>query len=289
MADFQVTFVQAGRDLKAANVAAGDPTPVTYLEIAEGTTAPTLADTGVESPFAMPIRLDDPTGSAIGDSFTFLLDDGEARTYTTYEVCWFSGGSALAGGGTLLYRVVIATGLVKPLNARLHYPLVGRILGEDLTTLTFTNTLATPTTPDWTELIAGKVERASETEAERTGGHSNEKGLSVLRGWQQTLAWWTALTRVSLRNKLGMATAQHARAGTGDGVMTAELTSEAISALSPDPAFASVAEARGGTNATGYMNPALATDHFEARVKVQDSDPVAADADNGLTQVWLVH
>ena len=151
MADFQVTFVQAGRDLLAANRGAGDPTPVSYLEIGEGTTAPTLADTGVETPFAAPIRFADPTGSAIGDSFTFLLDDGEARTYTLYEVGWFSGGSAGAGGGTLLHRVVIATGLVKPLNARLHYPLVGRILGEALDTLTFTNTLATPTTPDWTE------------------------------------------------------------------------------------------------------------------------------------------
>ena len=234
MADFQVTFVQAGRDLLATNRAANDPTPVDYLEIGEGTTAPTLADTSVETPFAVPIRFDDPTGSAIGDAFTFLLADGEARTYTLHEVCWFSGGSAAAGGGTLLYRLVIATGLVKPLNARLHYPLVGRILGEDLDTLTFTNTLATPTTPDWTELIAGKVERATQAEAGVTGSHSNEKGLSVLRGWQQIGAWWTALTKVSLRNKLDMATAQEARAGSGDGVMTAELTSEAVGALVPD-------------------------------------------------------
>ena len=194
MADFQVTFVQAGRDLLAANRGAGDPTPVSYLEIGEGTTVPTLADTGVETPFAAPIRFADPTGSAIGDSFTFLLDDGEARTYTLYEVGWFSGGSAGAGGGTLLHRVVIATGLVKPLNARLHYPLVGRILGEALDTLTFTNTLATPTTPDWSETVAGKVERASENEAERTGGHSNDKGLSVLRGWQQVVAWWGSIS-----------------------------------------------------------------------------------------------
>ena len=90
------------------------------------------------------------------------------------------------------------------------------------------------TTPDWTEAIAGKVERASETEAQATSGHSNAKGLSVLRGWQQTLAWWGALTKVSLRNKLGMATAQQARAGTGDGVMTAELTAEAVGTLVPD-------------------------------------------------------
>ena len=30
MADFQVTFVQAGRDLLATNRGAGDPTPVSY-------------------------------------------------------------------------------------------------------------------------------------------------------------------------------------------------------------------------------------------------------------------
>ena len=237
MADFQVTFVQAGRDLLAANRGSGDPTPVSYLEIGEGTTAPTLADTGIETAFAAPIRFADPTGSAIGDSFTFLLDDGEARTYTLYEVGWFSGGSAGAGGGTLLHRVVIATGLVKPLNARLHYPLVGRILGEALDTLTFMNTLATPTTPDWTELIAGKVERASETEAERTGGHSNEKGLSVLRGWQQVGAWWASisvpvskLTGVVPRAQIPDATA------TQGGKVELSTSSEVRTAVGADPA-----------------------------------------------------
>ena len=190
MADFQVTFVQAGRDLKATNVAAGDPTPVTYMEIGEGTTAPALADTEVETPFAAPIRFADPEGSAIGDAFTFLLNDAETRAYTLYEVCWFSGGSAAAGGGTLLHRVVIAAGLAKPLNARLHYPLVGRILGEDLDTLTFTNTITIPSTPGWSDSVAGTVERASPAEAVLTSNQSNNKGLSVLRGWQQITAWW---------------------------------------------------------------------------------------------------
>ena len=89
-------------------------------------------------------------------------------------------------------------------------------------------------TEAWTEAAAGIVERAAPGEAQATSGHSNDKGLSVLRGWQQIEAWWGALTKVRLRNKLEMATAQAARAGTGDGVMTAELTSEAITALTPD-------------------------------------------------------
>ena len=40
-------------------------------------------------------------------------------------------------------------------------------------------------TAAWTEAAAGIVERASLGEAQATSGHSNDKGLSVLRGWQQ--------------------------------------------------------------------------------------------------------
>ena len=126
------------------------------------------------------------------------------------------------------------------------------------------------TTPDWTEAIAGKVERASETEAQVTGGHSSAKGLSVLRGWQQTLAWWTALTKVSLRNKLGMATAQQARAGTGDGVMTAELTSEAVGALVSD----------GSTTVKGKTELATSA---EVRTTLGGTNPAGAIEDNVLT------
>ena len=231
MADFQVTFVQAARDLKATNVAAGDPTPVTYMEIGEGTTAPALADTAVETPFASPIRFADPEGSAIGDAFTFLLNDSETRAYTLYEVCWFSGGSAAAGGGTLLHRVVIATGLDKPLNAQLHYPLVGRILGEDLDTLSFTNTITIPSTPGWSDSVAGTVERASPTEAVVTSNHSNAKGLSVLRGWQQIVAWWGWVSALGANLKASQAQAQ---AGTNDTkAMTPLRTKEAIEALFP--------------------------------------------------------
>ena len=100
-------------------------------------------------------------------------------------------------------------------------------------------------TEEWTEGAAGIVQRASPSEAQATSSHSNEKGLSVLRGWQQVGAWWGALSKVSLRNKLGMATAQQARAGTGDGVMTAELVSEAVTALTPPgTAIASLSQAQ---------------------------------------------
>ena len=68
-------------------------------------------------------------------------------------------------------------------------------------------------------------------------------------------AWWTALSTVSLRNKLVMATAQQARAGTGTGVMTSELT----------------------------------TEHFGARIKIQNMEPVSSDGDSALSQIWLVH
>ena len=91
----------------------------------------------------------------------------------------------------------------------------------------------------------------------------------MLRGWQQVGAWWTALTKVSLRNKLDMATAQEARAGTGDGVMTAELTSEAVGALVPDAS----------TTVKGKVELATST---EVRAAV-GADPAAGVQDNVVT------
>ena len=58
-------------------------------------------------------------------------------------------------------------------------------------------------TEAWTEAAAGRVERASAAEAQATTNHSNDKGLSVLRGWQQIVAWWdNVVTKTTLRNKI---------------------------------------------------------------------------------------
>ena len=104
------------------------------------------------------------------------------------------------------------------------------------------------TTPDWTELVAGKVERASQDEAEHTAGHSNEKGLSVLRGWQQTVAWWAALSGTTLFNKIAKTTEEQAIAGADNaGVMTALRTREHFNARK-----ASAAVIAAGTNDTLY-------------------------------------
>ena len=234
MADFQGTFVQDGRDLKAANDANGDGTPISYIEAAQGTTAPTRQDTAVETPYVPPRRFASPPGLAIGDSYQFDFVDGTNDAYDPQEFCVFSGGDVANGGGTLMFRFVLTAPITKPANTRARYPLVGQIAGEDLTTLDFAVTINSSAVGDWTETEAGKVERASQNEAERTGGHSNDEGLSVLRGWQQIEAWWGVLTKVRLRNKLGMATAQQARAGSGDGVMTSEITAEAIEAIAPN-------------------------------------------------------
>ena len=206
MADFQGTFVQDGRDLKAANDANGDGTPISYIEAAQGTTAPTLQDTAVETPYVPPRRFASPPGLAIGDSYQFDFVDGTNDAYDPQEFCVFSGGDVANGGGTLMFRFVLATPITKPANTRARYPLVGQIAGEDLTTLTFGVTINSSAVGDWTETEAGKVERASQAEAQRTGGHSNEKGLSVLRGWQQIGAWWSVLSGTTLLNKIPLGT-----------------------------------------------------------------------------------
>ena len=233
MADFQGTFVDTGRALKAANDANGDGTPISYIEAAQGTTAPTRQDSAVETPYVPPRRFASPPGLAIGDSYQFDFVDGTDDAYDPQEFCVFSGGNVANGGGTLMFRFVLANPITKPANTRARYPLVGQIAGEDLTTLDFAVTINSSAVADWTESEAGKVERASQNEAQATSSHSNDKGLSALRGWEQVEAWWGALSKLRLRNKLGMATAQAARAGTGDGVMTSEITAEAIAALTP--------------------------------------------------------
>ena len=136
MADFQGAFVQDGRDLKAANDANGDGTPISYIEAAQGTTAPTRQDTAVETPYVPARRFASPPGLAIGDSYQFDFVDGTNDAYDPQEFCVFSGGNVANGGGTLMFRFVLTNPITKPANTRARYPLVGQIAGEDLTTLT---------------------------------------------------------------------------------------------------------------------------------------------------------
>ena len=108
------------------------------------------------------------------------------------------------------------------------------------------------------------------TDAEDDDGTAENRS-STPKGVKRYVAgWWSALTSLHLRNKIVMATAQQARAGSGTGVMTSELTSEAIGALSPDATTAvkgqvelatsnELRDALGGTNPPSAVENNVAT------------------------------
>ena len=270
MADFQAVFADVGRTLKATNEAAGRGTPNTYLEIGVGRTTPAYTDTGVETPFVPPRRFDRPLGVAEGDSYVLpFVDDNAMGAYTMYEACWFSGGSASAGGGTLLWRAMVPGGLSKVANASAEYTFAGRISDQELDSITFNRSVTISTVPTATETVEGKVELADQSEAEADSNWSATRVLSVLRGRQLVERWWATLTIAVSKipnlptskitsgvfavaripnlsaskitsgmlafGRLPAATQAEARAGTdNDAVMTALRTKEAIDQFKQD-------------------------------------------------------
>ena len=194
------------------------------------TEALAMALTDVVTPFVPVRETTNPQGRALPNDpvaqFRYL--DADA---VDYEIKGFG----IFAGATMTHYICDDAG------ATIYQKTAGLILdvilyitarSGDQATFTFSDDLTAPVA---TEVVPGLVRLATPSEAQVTSNHSNLGVLSVLRGWQQTLAWWTALTKVSLRNKLVMATAQQARGGTGRRrVMTAELTSVAITALTPD-------------------------------------------------------
>ena len=248
MADFQAVFADVGRTLKAANEAAGRGTPNTYLEVGVGQTVPAYTDTGVETPFVPPRRFDRPLGVTEGDSYVLpFVDDNAAAAYTMYEACWFSGGSASAGGGTLLWRAMVPGGLSKVANASAEYTFAGRISDQALDSITFDRSVTISTVPTATQTVEGKVALATQAEATADSNQSAAKVLSVLRGRELVNRWWSTLTVAASKipnlpaskitsgmlafARLPAATQAEARAGTdNDAVMTALRTKEAIDA-----------------------------------------------------------
>ena len=115
---------------------------------------------------------------------------------------------------------------------------------------------------------------------------SNSFLMSPLRVGQAIVEWWSAIgTKLSLRNIISMATAQQARLGNTDGIMTAELTAEAIDAQAE---FASGAQARAGTNTTVYMSPDLTEEYFNHHIRAYEdgSLPNAVPPDGTIELVY---
>ena len=104
--------------------------------------------------------------------------------------------------------------------------------GDGVMTAELTATAISELVPEASETRFGITRYATDTEAGATEANaSDERTPTMAKLW----TWWNgAVSKLLLRTKLGMATSQQARAGTGDGVMTAELTATAISELVPE-------------------------------------------------------
>lgn len=232
MADFISTLTNVGRALKNANEARSAATPITYLEIGQGRTAPTRRDTAVETPFAIPKRFANPGGRAEGDAYVLPFVDPSGDVYTAYEACWFSGGSVAAGGGTLIWRAVIPTGLNKPANAAANYIFAGAIAGEELDSVTFNVTFEGGITPDATETTKGKVELADQGEAQADSNWSNAVVLTVLRGRQLVENWWQGATVPVSKLRGTLSVANIPRGSTaGSGIVQLATAAEIRAAL----------------------------------------------------------
>ena len=244
----------AGETLRAQNVALGTTSQTTRIEADMGhvtTAALAMALTDVVTPFVPVRETTNPQGRALPNDpvaqFRYL--DAAA---VNYDITGFG----IFAGATMTHYICDDAG------AAIYQKTAGLILdvilyitarSGDQATFTFSDDL---TAPVGTEAVPGLVRLATLAEAQAIIAHSPQGVLSVLRGWQQVGAWWTALTIAASKipgldagkiisgmlafARLPAATQTEAVRGDAtdnDSVMSPYRTRQAIEALTPGADF----------------------------------------------------
>ena len=161
------------------------------------------------------------------------LDDDDAQSYDDLASIGFWNADPSTPGADLWWLGTAAAGevlSVKTLNNDLIWTVALMLTPAQVANLSFN--ISIETVPAASETVQG-ITRYS-TDSEDDAGAIDDAASTPKGVARYVAGWWNALTSLQLRNKIVMATAQQARAGSGTGVMTSELTKEAISALSPE-------------------------------------------------------
>ena len=119
-----------------------------------------------------------------------------------------------------------------------------------------------------------RLPAATEAEAERANSSDNDSVMSPYRTRQTIAAWWTALTIAASKIP---------------GLDASKIISGMLDFARLPAATEAEAERANSSDNDSVMSPYRTTAHFEARIKIQSTQPVDADGDSALSQIWLVH
>ena len=276
-------MTDAGETLRADNVANGTTSQVTRIEADMGhvtTAALARALTDVVIPFVPVRETTNPQGRALASDpvaqFRYL--DAAAVNYNIV------GFGIFAGNVMTHYICDDAGATIYPKTAGLILDVVLYIVAEsgDQATFTFSDDLVAPLA---TEVVPGLLRKATDAEADATEANALD---TVVPTMAKVWRWWNnAITKLLLRTRLGMATAQQARAGSGDGVMTAELTSEAVGALAPNATSDQVRATLGGTDPASAIEDNTLTLQalFDSIKAYEDGNLPNAVPENGTIEI----
>ena len=185
MADFVATYLDSGRAKRAQDFGAGLNTPIVSVEYGMGNRVADGSETALVTPFNPPIVFAMPPGLVSGETIQTTVNIPEAfrapNSIDIHEAIYKT------TDGTPIFYATRETGAMftKPGNTGLIVPLVMTFGGDNLTGFTF-NSLPVAIADEST---AGIVQIATRAEAEATAGHSPNKVLSALRGWQQAVVY----------------------------------------------------------------------------------------------------
>ena len=159
------------------------------------------------------------------------VDDDDAQTYANFASLGVWIGNPADGASVLMAFGSAAAGdtyATKELNNDLEVSANVTLNAAQLGNVTFDRAVVL----NASERRFGLVRLPTEAEARALAGHAGDRVLTVLRGWEQVLAW----------HESRKASAQQAKTGTGDDTLMSPLrTKEAIEALSTTPSETALA------------------------------------------------
>ena len=251
-----------------------------YLQIGRDTLPAADWQTAVAVPGAFRAR---PTSRAIVATQTTLqaLDDVDTEAYDDLASIGFWSMDPSMAGAELWWLGTAAAGevlSVKTLNNDLIWTVALMLRPAQVANLSFA--VSIETVPRASETVFGITRHATDTEAEATEANaSDERTPTIAKLWN----WWNSISVPASKITGVLATARI------PNLSAAKITSGMLAFGRLPAATEAEAERAGSGDNDSVMTPYRTNQHFEARVKIQNTEPDSSDADSALSQIWLVH
>ena len=273
----------------------------THLEY--GSTAVAADDLDAQTSVGGVLATATVTEAVVGNESQFIgVDDTDANAYTNFRTLglWHVPAGSNPGDTGSVLLAIGSTGDAttygdKVMNIDLIVAGSVQLTDAQAANITF----GSGTVLQATETRHGTTRYG--TEAEAQAGARADRSASLLNVAQYVAAWWAALSIPASKITGVLATARIpnlSAAKINSGILAvaripnlsaSKITSGMLAFVRLPAATETAAKRANSGDNDSLMSPYRTTQHFEARVKIQDTDPGASDADATLSQIWLVH